>query len=317
MADATRTGGDMAYRLEFNEPPAVGARRVASEQLEHAMSELRGGIAEDPVAAVHEARKSVKKSRAVLRLTRSCLPKGTYRRENRALREAGRSLSGTRDADVMLQTIDKLAERFSGHLPAKAFEDLREEVTSRRGAQAAETAEAPAEAISALSDIAARVDDWPLDDYTWSRVGRDATRAYARGRSEFKRAQRSGSAEDLHEWRKRVKDLWYHQRLLKQAWPGVLKAQAKQADALADALGEDHDLAVLADFLRRTGPELDTTTDLDAVAELIDRRRGELQTEARRLGRRLYADSPKAFESRLRTWLRASEAEDERARSTA
>src|SRR5688572_28848189 len=112
----TRGGGEgMAYRMEFNEPPAAGARRVAAEQLEDAVGQLQNGMSDDPVTAVHEARKDLKKTRALLRLTRSGLPKSTYRSENRALRDAGRSLSGTRDADVMIQTVDKLAERFSGH----------------------------------------------------------------------------------------------------------------------------------------------------------------------------------------------------------
>ena len=307
----------MAYRLEFTEPPAAGTRRVAAEQLDNAIGELENGASEDPVTAVHEARKSLKKTRGLLRLTRSGLPKGTYRSENRALRDAGRSLSGTRDADVMLQTVDKLAERFSGQLPATAFQDVRDAISSRRDAQSAEPDDGHAPVVSSLREVSARIGDWPLDELRWSTVHRDTTLAYARGQLAFRRSERSGSAEDLHEWRKRVKDLWYHQRLLKEAWPGLLKAQAKEADALGDPLGEDHDLAVLADFLRRTGPELDTTADLDALGTMIDRRRRELQTEARRLGRRLYADSPKAFERRLKTWLAAAEAEGRRARSRA
>jgi CHAD domain-containing protein len=309
----------MAYRLSFDEPPSAGVRRVASEQLEQALGELEDGMTKDPVTAVHEARKSVKKTRALLRLVRSGLPGSSYRDENRALRDAGRSLSGARDADVMLETIDKLAERFSGQLPATAFQDLHDKVAAHLAAEGPAGAgqSPPADVISALRDIGARVDDWPLESCTWSTIRRDATRTYVRGHTALKGTERSGTSEDLHEWRKRVKDLWYHQRLLREAWPGVLKAQANQTDALAELLGADHDLAVLADFLERTGPELDTTADLGAVGELVGRRRAEIQAEALQLGRRLYADSPKAFERRLKTWLREAEAEGEPAQSIA
>jgi hypothetical protein len=50
----------------------------------------------------------------------------------------------------------------------------------------------------------------------------------------------------LHEWRKRAKDLWYHHRLLKDAWPGPVKAFADEADQLGKLLGDDHDLATLS-----------------------------------------------------------------------
>lgn len=36
-------------------------------------------------------------------------------------------------------------------------------------------------------------------------------------------AQAKPSVENLHEWRKRVKDLWYQVRLLTPLWPGMLK----------------------------------------------------------------------------------------------
>ena len=44
-----------------------------------------------------------------------------------------------------------------------------------------------------------------------------------------------------------MKDLWYQQRLLEDTWPGVMKAQAKEAKTLSKLLGEDHDLAVLSE----------------------------------------------------------------------
>ena len=74
-------------------------------------------------------------------------------------------------------------------------------------------------------------------------------RTYARGRDAFARADRKPTTTNLHEWRKRVKDLWYQQRLLEDTWPGVMKAQAKEAKTLSKLLGEDHDLAVLSEHV--------------------------------------------------------------------
>jgi hypothetical protein len=54
----------------------------------------------------------------------------------------------------------------------------------------------------------------------------------------------------------------------------VIGAQAKAAKALAELLGDDHDLALLDERVRASGAEF------DEVLELIARRRNELQDEA-------------------------------------
>ena len=99
----------------------------------------------------------------------------------------------------------------------------------------------------------------------------DGIRTELLGRRDRQRAQ---------QWRKRVKDLWYQQRLL----------------------GDDHDLAVLRTALRRGTP---TPVDLDAVIGLIDHRRGELQGEALSLGAAVYAETPSAYVKRMRRLYRA------------
>ena len=38
---------------------------------------------------------------------------------------------------------------------------------------------------------------------------------------------RDPSPEHLHDWRKRVKDLWYHLRLLRDAWTDAMKAHRR------------------------------------------------------------------------------------------
>jgi CHAD domain-containing protein len=71
-------------------------------------------------------------------------------------------------------------------------------------------------------------------------------RAYRRGRRDLRRVRQDASDEAVHEWRKRVKDLWYQLRLLRNAWPAPLKAASDEAHELSALLGDHHDLAVLA-----------------------------------------------------------------------
>jgi hypothetical protein len=98
--------------------------------------------------------------------------------------------------------------------------------------------------------------------------------------------------EAVHEWRKRVKDLWYHLRLVRHSWPAAIKGPEKEAHALADLLGDHHDLTVLSAELADEGDEA-------LLGALAERRQGELLADAIPLGRRLYAEKPKRFGRRL------------------
>jgi CHAD domain-containing protein len=276
----------MSYGLTFNETPAEAVERVRREQLEAAAEGLREGA--DPVEAIHDARKRIKKTRALLRLARPALEKSEYRRRNRALRDTGRGMSDNRDADVLVETVELLGERFTGQYPKTFFAGVKRPLAAHARALRREAdAGAHADALGGLAQ-----DSWPLRELDADALAGSLERTYARGREAFATADRKPTTTNLHEWRKRVKDLWYQQRLLADTWPGVMKAQAKEAKTLSKLLGEDHDLAVLAERV-----------DDDQLHEMIRLRRAELLERSRALGRRIYAERPKAFARRLSRYV--------------
>jgi CHAD domain-containing protein len=273
----------MSYGLTFDDTPAESVQRVRREQLEAAAAALADG--DDPVEAIHDARKRIKKTRALLRLARPGLKTKAYRRRNRELRDTGRRMSGTRDADVLVETVDDLADRFVGQLPQSFFTAIRDPLAAATGG-----GEDAGEHAAALHGLAQ--DEWPLKGLDADALADSLKRTYGRGRDAFARAERKPTTANLHEWRKRVKDLWYQERLLADTWPGVMKAQAKEAKKLSKLLGEDHDLSVLADH-----------TDDDQLQTLIAQRRAELLAASLELGHRVYAERPKAFARRARRYV--------------
>jgi CHAD domain-containing protein len=301
----------MAYRLEDQETVADGIARVAAEELDDAIDQLRNGIAQDPVTAVHEARKGLKKERALLRLVRPSLDRATFRAQNARLRDAGRSLSALRDAQVADTTIDGLAERYAGQLPRAAFLRVRRAVKRHAHPSTARLLRATASRVA--TDVEAARDalgDWTRAAGDWPALQDGLERTYRDGRDALAVARRDPTDEHLHEWRKRVKDLWYHQRLLRPLWPGVMTAQEEELDILGELLGVDQDLA----NLRRTlsGDEAvrgDIPDDVDRLVELIDGRRGQLREQALALGGRVYAEKPGAYVRRHRAYARAWERE--------
>src|SRR3954470_207419 len=281
----------MTYRLDLSDDLSATLRTVARDQLEAAADGLEQA-GDDPVEAVHDARKRLKKTRSLLRLARPGLRRRDYGADNRALRDAGRALSGARDADVMVETVEKLGERFAGHAPAKTFETVRDRLAEDAAAQ---RADGHGEHADRLRALVARVERWSVRGEDRDVLVPAVRRTYARGRAAFARADAEPTAENLHQWRKRVKDLWYQEQLLNDVWPGVMKAQAAEAETLSKRLGDDQDLAVL-------GKLLDGDDDLQP---LIARRRAELLEEVRALGRLVYAEPPKAFSRRLARYLAA------------
>lgn len=293
----------MSYRFETDESVRDGFARCAAEQLDQAIGELSERIGEDPVDAVHSARKAIKKERSLLRLVRGSMPAKRRRRENATLRQAARGLSAARDSEAMVDTLDKLSQWAVGQLPESTFEEIREWLIAARDERRRVLTGATlgAQAIGELGAVRLRSETWKLSVDGWAAIEEGLERSYREGRAAYERARSHRDTADWHAWRKRAKDLWYQQRLLAAVAGPTVRGQAKEAHALADVLGDEHDLSVLRRAL--THEQITAPVDVAAVVGLIDYRRDELRKEALWIGARVYAEKPKAFIARMRaTW---------------
>ncbi len=296
------------YSFLLEESVAEATTRIAREQLDVAITQLTETLPTDPEKAIHNARKAIKRERSLIRLVRGAMPREERRHENAALRDAAQILSGARDADALVATVDELSERFAGQLPERAFTTVRAALQTDRhghddGGLAAQRAAAGVAAE--LQAVRERTAEWEITADGWRALDAGLVRSYTRGRKALTRARRGRRAEAMHEWRKRVKDLWYESRLLADVCGPSIAGQAKDAHALADLLGDEHDLAILD---QRLAHGLPAPVDVDGVRELIAHRRDELRAEALRIGARVYAEKPKAFRRRMRRVWRASRA---------
>ena len=291
-----------AYRLGRREPVGAGLVRILRGRADHAIEALREGAEQDPAAEIHTARKDVKKIRSVLRLLRDELGERSFRAENRRYRAAAAALSGSRDAEVKVATLEALAERFGPELPRASVWAWRRGLERERAAAADEAARSTsfAEAIAALTAGETTAAEWSLRG-SWKLVGPGLVRGYERGRKLLGQVAADPDPDLVHEWRKRTKDVWYDLRLVRRAWPEVLDPTVASAHRLADLLGDHHDLTVLAADLagrEEVGGKLPLTG-------LIERRQAELLEEALELGARLYAEKPGAFGRRMHAYWSA------------
>lgn len=295
----------MAFAFDQREPVPNAVRRLVAEQLDRAAGELAGAGDEAPVdavreKAVHEARKALKRCRSVIRLAAPGLGKRVARAENAAYRDAGRALSAARDADVLLRTWGSVVgDGLDGVAPA-TVEAGRAMLEARRDKVAAGGTGDVGAVVDALREARRRTADWPELDDSWSALAPGLRSVYERGRAAMAAAVGSDVVDDeaWHEWRKRVKDTWYHLTLLVPAWPPVIGAEEDELHRLSELLGDDHDLAVLGEAVRSRG-EPWSQDERTALLAAVEGRRLALQARAADLGRRAYAAAPKAFAARL------------------
>jgi ribosomal protein S15P/S13E len=274
--------------------PKSKLQRATLAQIDLAIALLEGRGEEPPEQTIHETRKALKRTRALVRLQRQALGGKRYRRHNAALRQAGQQLAVARDAEVVVDTLDALIRRHPKQLAnSPGVAALRARLHSERQRVGAHTRHgAPARAL-----VLEQLRTTRLDLERWRPRQRDRTTArqglhsiYRQGRRRRRRARKANTSESLHAWRKRVKDLRYVAEALE------LRQVARTADRLGETIGAEHDLWLLSQRLRRhrkcfKGDQAARR----ALRRLIAKRRQRLRKRAFKLGQQLYRQPPKRF----------------------
>jgi CHAD domain-containing protein len=288
----------MAYRLRNDESIPKGLKRLIIKELHSAVEHLVGSEGSDE--AIHEARKSIKKVRAALRLIRKGAPDITNRVDER-LRRSGRLLSPLRDADAMLQTAADLCRRDSSTRQEEACAALRRHLATNkaRAYQPARLGWTRAQALEALGAVGRSAKYWDLSGVRFPVIARGLKRVYRDARQAMPGVEESHDAVVLHRWRRRVKVLWYNLRLLEERMP-LFTRLADDFEGLEAWLGEDHNLVLLREQISHMPtPERSGLAQLTALA---GRRQEELRRASRSLGARLFAAKPKDFFKDLDLW---------------
>ncbi len=299
----------MAYVLEPGAPVTREVRRAARECLDEAIAVLDGLELADPSdveRAVHEARKRCKEVRALARMARPAIGE-EFDRCNASVRDAAKLLAPFRDAHALLETLDDLRSAHGKH-KGRDLGKVRaaQSAAADRATRDLHAGDASIDAARRLLvDARKRVQRWKIRG-GFAPLAEGIEQTYASGRKALERARKHTTDEHVHEWRKAVKNLWYQTRLLERAAPSALEPLIATLDDLAEALGDDHDLAVLIERLasdpHRFGGTLHAMQAIDvARSQQIDLRR-----RAFRLGASVYAEQPSAFADRMQVYWRCA-----------
>ncbi len=285
----------MAYKLKLKESLEHAVRRIAVEQLDKASIEP-GNDAERAVW-VHQTRKALKRTRALLRLVRSGVDPATWKAENAALRDIARSLSSLRDRDILRQLVANFAADGDAALVAalgrsQSWLDAPFATAIPDKTAADILADARGEIEAAQDRLARLAVHGDLPDV----LAEGISSGQRRGARALARVEIEPNAENLHDLRKAVQATWRQLVLVQAAWPDVITARAAAARELAELLGEIQDYAVLA-TAAKPPRGCNAVRRRDAARIIAACREGQLKRQSVAIGAaaRLFASPPRAI----------------------
>ncbi len=290
----------MGYEYRHNETVQEGLRRIAREQIDDAIDEINDPEIDDHVT-VHEVRKNCKKIRGLIRLVRPCF-EHTYREENAWFRDNANQLSFVRDSQSIIETFEKLMQRFENEIDTGRFEQVLNALVVRRRKVAEEESRIKfllQQFKKSMLIGRERVINWKLMADSSDAIALGVSKTYMRGQKAMTLAYEKPALENFHEWRKRVKYHWYHLRLLLPIWSEMMTTLRDDAHLLSDYLGDDHDLGILKQTIEEYPDEFGGREILGELSELIVSRQSELRKSAHKFGRRMYAENSKCVGRKL------------------
>ena len=268
--------------------PSAPPADAGGALLAYARGEL--DIARDALAApdlhegVHQARKAIRRARAVLAMGDGLLGPGAglIDRELHALNDG---LSNLRDAHALVEVLDRLLKRERKEEARAVLQRAREAAALSR----ARVAEAATRSDPGLASRRAMLDVMgaAMVALEWSRPTPAGLRMAVadsdmRSHEARLRACESGEDDDWHRWRRRARRASHQRRALEMVGLPAPGDSDRFDKRTTHRLGEAQDLSLLLDHCRRDSP----FSKEDRVA-LRGRARPALQRARRRLTRQM------------------------------
>jgi CHAD domain-containing protein len=295
----------MAFRLNPDRPVSSEIHRIVLRQLDAATAELTSVGDPESDEAVHDARRRVKKVRAVIRLMHPGLRKA-LRVVDRDLHDVNRLLAPIADGQGIIATFDALALRYHKRLPARVVASIRRGLVER-GSQMDRRARSDRvlqTAVTILRGEWRRIDQWPPGKKGFRALASGLKRSFRRSRSAMRTTWRSPTVAHYHGWRRLVKNHWFHVRLLESRCGNQLGGDERRLEALDGVLGEYHNLNLLCDVL--VHQRYISRAGTDRCLQAVSGYQRVLQQQAQRIGTAVYREKPRRFVQRVKHLWRPS-----------
>ena len=250
-----------AIRQDSSQQPTPGAwlKRLLVQLAARAEHDARR-IPAWPGTSIHSLRKRIKKLNALLRLASPCVEPAALVALRTSLRNIKHSVAAQRDSDVMAGLMHKFGIPFP-HRPAAPVDGK--------------------EVIALIHEARRQLQHLDMAGHGWQLVARRYTKTYESARKAWKLARKEPRPATLHDWRKKVKEHYYHSLALDR-WMKQPR-HLRRVRRLGSLLGSCHDVDVFTASLSPGGNGPD-----EELATL-------LSTQRSRLTKRIFHRAEKVF----------------------
>jgi CHAD domain-containing protein len=262
--------------------------------------ELGEGSERGP-AAVHRARRRIKSLRALMRMIRVAVGDEAYHAGNDALRQAGRALASARRMGAMVESAEKLKGDGLSTADLAVVRDLSRAASriAKEGSSPELFDRASGDARRHIAGLRGLANGWQLPQCDMAVFVDGMTRVYARARRLVDKGLASADPAILHEARKSIIHLRYQLDMLEPIWPALIAAWVKELQRLREVLGDFNDLCEMESLINDPASPLSKVKKHREALSLVADRRGALLARGRPLARRLFAEPPSGFATRM------------------
>lgn len=258
----------------------------------------------DTGEAIHEARRTYKRCRAILRLMREAMGYASYYRENISLRDMQRELAQIRDADVQYNLLTRLSQSYPEYSKKQWFSRLIKNARlnyDRELKHFLKTGKA-ADISWHTRSKAAQVQQYELAGEGFEIIEGGLSRIYRQGRAmgEIIFSQEVDPHE-VHAFRKRAKYLQFQLSYLRTISKLLFKAMSGSLEQLTENLGYYNDLHIACTRMQEYA-EQHNLGHKKSLGLLLNRLREEMQnalSDSRKTYEMLYAEKPGQFIKRI------------------
>lgn len=284
----------MTLRLD---PAALSAARLRNGA-EKALDEIVTQLTERPDglhAAIHAARKTLKRLRAFHRLV-ARRDRAFFARQNARLRDAAQGLAETRETAALAETAEWLATQARSPEEIALLARISKALAARRDALDDSALETPI--AGAIAACRAAKEELAGLDLPGGR--RKMGRLVAHGwRHALRRARRTLSpltvdaeGEGFHELRKSAQTLNAYLMLLRPLWPEAMTARQEMLKPLIETLGRENDIAGLIDLMGREPRHFGEPIEQVVLHRLLGKRRQALRLAALQQAAKVFDADP-------------------------
>ncbi|MEO3997604.1 CHAD domain-containing protein [Mesorhizobium sp. CAU 1732] len=288
----------MAMRLD----PAKELAAEFSRLVEGSISDIEahlGRALDGDASGFHDARKTIKKLRALIRLVRSVSP-SLLRLNERLLRDAARAVAGPRAAVAAVETIDRLIAAYPRKIDTCALLEIRAALGERQDRIAA--ADMQASVTSAIGTVREARDGLRSVSFDGDDAGilaEGSRRTLAHWKDALKRARSRGSPDDFHALRKAVKAHWAQLGLLRDFKLGFSAKDRAKVEALGETLGELNDIHEMREALAYGAFDLPEDIDLSPFDRLLKTSAKTLEKQTLKTAARMVKGRKAGLKRRL------------------